>query len=129
MRIHQVDARRAAAPKVKTGLVQANVGIIEKWDPAVFARLLALHQEASAQLAHDGAQLMVWPESSYPYPLPRTFAHDFPLEDGRRVRRGFDTPLLFGALTETVGPQRTRADPLPVQHGDHRNANGNVTAT
>ncbi|HVZ86279.1 MAG TPA: apolipoprotein N-acyltransferase [Polyangia bacterium] len=129
VRIHQVDARRAAAPKVKTGLVQANVGIIEKWDPAVFARLLALHQEASAQLAHDGAQLMVWPESSYPYPLPRTFAHDFPLEDGRRVRRGFDTPLLFGALTETVGPQRTRADRYPYNTAIMMNADGDVTAT
>ena len=40
VRIHQVDARRAAAPKVKTGLVQANVGILEKWDPREFARLL-----------------------------------------------------------------------------------------
>ena len=32
-RLHQVDTRRAAAPKVKTGVVQANVGILEKWDP------------------------------------------------------------------------------------------------
>src|SRR5207253_914383 len=39
LRLHQVDAARAAAPKVKTGLVQANVGILEKWDPQEFAKL------------------------------------------------------------------------------------------
>ena len=46
VRLHQVDAARAAAPKVKTGLVQANVGILEKWDPAEFAKLLVTHQRA-----------------------------------------------------------------------------------
>src|SRR5262249_10904034 len=33
LRLHQVTARRAAAPTVRTGVIQANVGIIEKWDP------------------------------------------------------------------------------------------------
>src|SRR4029077_16836114 len=107
LRLHQADVRRAAAPKVRTGVVQANVGIIEKWDPREFARLLALHQQESAGLARAGAQLMVWPESSYPYSLPRAphaFAQDFPTDDPRRVGRGFDTPLLFGAVPRTVGP-------------------------
>src|SRR5580698_216242 len=89
LRMHQVDARRAAAPKVRTGLVQANVGILEKWDPEEFARLLVLHQRASVDLQRAGAELVVWPESSYPYALPRTFAHDFAANDGRMVRRGF----------------------------------------
>jgi apolipoprotein N-acyltransferase len=105
LRLHQVSARRDAAPKVRTGLVQANVGIIEKWDPREFARLLATHQRESADLASKGAQLIVWPESSYPYALrrpPDPFAHDFGLEDARRVRRGFETPLLFGAVTRST---------------------------
>ena len=104
IRIHQVDARRAAAPKAKAGLVQANVGILEKWDPREFARLLDTHQRLSADLARAGADFIVWPESSYPYTLPRTMAQDFPADDGRRVRRGFDTPLVFGAVTRTPGP-------------------------
>ena len=102
LRLHQADARRAAAPKVRTGVVQANVGILEKWDPREFARLLDLHQQESAELARAGAQLMVWPESSDPYALPRApqaLAQDLPADDPRRVRRGFDTPLLFGAVT------------------------------
>lgn len=105
VRLHQVDVRRAAAPKVKTGVVQANVGILEKWDPNEFARLLATHQTRSAELARAGAELIVWPESSYPYALrrpPGPFEHDYPPEDPRRVRRGFETPLLFGAVTRST---------------------------
>src|SRR5262249_43947929 len=67
VRMHQMDARRAAAPIVRTGVVQANVGIIEKWDPHEFAHLLVTHQRESAELARAGADLIVWPESSYPY--------------------------------------------------------------
>ncbi|HEX2659364.1 MAG TPA: apolipoprotein N-acyltransferase, partial [Polyangia bacterium] len=33
VRIHQVDSRREAADKALVGIVQANVGISEKWDP------------------------------------------------------------------------------------------------
>jgi apolipoprotein N-acyltransferase len=105
LRLHQMTARRAAAPKVRTGIVQANVGIIEKWDPREFARLLSMHQAISAELASRGAELIVWPESSYPYALrrpPEPFAHDFPIDDARRVRRGFETPLIFGAVTRST---------------------------
>jgi len=105
IRLHQVDARRAAAPTVKTGVVQANVGIIEKWDPREFARLLVMHQQESADLARAGAELIIWPESSYPYALrrpPDPFVRDFPLDDARRVRRGFETPLLYGAVTRST---------------------------
>ena len=126
IRLHQADARRAAAPKVKTGVVQANVGIIEKWDPREFARLLVTHQNESAGLARAGAQLIVWPESSYPYALrraPGPFERDFALDDGRRVRRGFEVPLLFGAVTRGVGAK------YPYNTALMMNAAGEVTAT
>ncbi len=129
LRMHQADLRRAAAPKVRTGLVQANVGILEKWDPDEFARLLALHQHVSAELQGQGAELIVWPESSYPYTLPRTFARDFALDDGRMVRRGFDTPLLFGAVTRAVGPSQKRADRFPYNTALMMDAAGNATGS
>ncbi len=129
LRIHQADARRAAAPKVRTGLVQANVGILEKWDPAEFARLLVLHQRASVELQRAGAELVVWPESSYPYALPRPFAHDFGPDDGRMVRRGFDTSLLFGALTRTEGAPRRGPDRYPYNTAIMMDAAGDVTGS
>jgi apolipoprotein N-acyltransferase len=127
VRLHQVDAARAAAPKVKTGLVQANVGILEKWDPEEFAKLLVTHQRLSADLTRAGAELVVWPESSYPYALPRPFAHEWPEGDPRRVREGFDTPLLFGALTRTEGRARKPADKYPYNTALMLDAGGTVT--
>jgi apolipoprotein N-acyltransferase len=129
LRLHQADTRRAAAPKVKTGLVQANVGVIEKWDPQAFAELLDQHQRASADLARAGAELVVWPESSYPYALPRNFAGDFPAADARRVRRGFDTPLLFGALTMAVRGARTGPDRYPYNTAIMMDAVGDATGS
>jgi apolipoprotein N-acyltransferase len=129
LRMHQADARRVAAPKVRTGLVQANVGIIEKWDPAEFARLLVLHQRASADLQRSGAELVVWPESSYPYALPRTFAHDFGLDDGRMVRRGFDTSLMFGAVTLTPGAPKKGPDRYPYNTAIMMDAAGKATGS
>jgi len=126
LRLHQVDARRAAAPKVKTGVVQANVGIIEKWDPREFARLLVTHQDESAALARGGAELIVWPESSYPYALrraPDPFVRDYPADDARRIRRGFDTPLLFGAVT------RSTQDKYPYNTAVMMDAAGEIRGT
>jgi apolipoprotein N-acyltransferase len=116
VRLHQVDAQRAAAPKVRTGIVQANVGILEKWDPREFARLLTIHQHESADLARAGAEFIVWPESSYPYAFPRpphALPGDLPVDDPRRVRRGFDTPLMFGAVTRHVGPPAEPRERFP----------------
>ncbi len=97
VRIHQVDAMRKAAPKLKIGVVQANIGIHEKWNPALVREQLAVHQNASIELQRRGAELVVWPESSYPFAFARDQATDWP--DARKARRGFDTPLLFGAVT------------------------------
>jgi apolipoprotein N-acyltransferase len=132
IRIRQVDARRAAAPKLKAGLVQANIGILEKWDPKEFARLLDIHQSLSAQLAQQGADFIVWPESSYPYPLPRGVQQDYPLGDRRQVKRGFDNPLIFGAVTQTPrisGRARTPADRYPYNTALIMDAGGRVTGT
>ena len=105
VRIHQIDARRAAAPKARVGLVQANVGMSDKWDPTERGRLLDVHQRLSSELSAEGADLIAWPESSYPYALSRNMTHDFPLGDPRRIRGAGNTPLVFGAVTMDGYPQ------------------------
>jgi apolipoprotein N-acyltransferase len=104
VRIHQVEASRAAAPKLKVGIVQANIGIHEKWRQDLAESQLAQHQLLSAELEKKGADLIVWPESSYPFLFRRDQATDWPVRDLRRAQRGFTAPLLFGTLT--VGNER-----------------------
>ncbi len=99
IRIVQVRYARAHAPKIKIGVVQANIGIHEKFIPNLREDQLRIHQEQSRDLERRGADLIVWPESSYPYALPRPVVGDFPENDARQARRGLFRPLLFGALT------------------------------
>jgi apolipoprotein N-acyltransferase len=108
LRLHQVDARRAAAPKARVGIVQANVGISEKWDPGERDHLLRLHQDLSDALTREGADLIVWPESSYPYAIERDLDRDFPPGDPRRIRGAGSTPTLFGAITLAPEPRKGR---------------------
>ena len=104
LRIHQVDARRAAAPKAKVGLVQANVGILEKWDPREFAHLIETHQRLSADLARAGADLIVWPESSYSYTLSRE------LRAGLPARRSAPHPARLRQAAAVRRASRARPD-------------------
>lgn len=99
LRLGQMRSRWASAPKVKVGVVQANIGIVEKGRPGLAAQHLALHHEESRKLVQGGADLLVWPESSYPYAMDRAMTSDWPAEHPFRVMRGLDVPLLFGVLT------------------------------
>ena len=76
VRIDQMDRAARRAPKVKVGMVEANVGIWEKEARHLSARdrvrtlykNLLTHQRLSQALEAAGAELIVWPESSYlPY--------------------------------------------------------------
>jgi apolipoprotein N-acyltransferase len=99
IRIHQIDARRAAAPKVKVGMVQANVGIVQKGRRKLAPLHLQLHQEVSRDLERQGAELLIWPESSYPFYFERSMTRDWPAGHAYRVMHGLTKPLLFGSLT------------------------------
>ena len=102
VRMSQYGAAWDAAPKVKVGLVQANVGITQKHKPGLREAHLKLHHDASIDLERRGAELLVWPESSYPYYFLREMKRDWPTGARQQVRKGFTAPLFFGVLTLSV---------------------------
>ncbi len=73
VRVEQVDRLVQEAPKLRVGMVEANVGIWEKEarylapDERVrtLYKNLLTHQRLSAEVQAAGADLVVWPESSY----------------------------------------------------------------
>jgi apolipoprotein N-acyltransferase len=127
LRVHQIDARRRSAPHARIGIVQANIGIQEKWDPSESIRLLQLHRQQSAELARRGADLLVWPESSYPFELPRDFASDYAPADPRRIGGEVATPTLFGAVTMAAPGQRAGKDRFPYNTAFMLDAQGRIT--
>jgi apolipoprotein N-acyltransferase len=103
VRMRQVDARIAQAPKLPIGLVQPNFAYSADGDfsrDEVLRQLDAL-QDQSRRLERAGAKLIVWSEGSYPVTLPRDLAADFDPDSLAMIRRGFRTPLIIGANTIT----------------------------
>ena len=65
IRMHQIDATQAAAPKLSIGMVEGDIGIWEKEDPSKLRNNLFIHHSLSHALSEQGVDLIVWPESSY----------------------------------------------------------------
>ncbi|MFH1811570.1 MAG: apolipoprotein N-acyltransferase [Pseudomonadota bacterium] len=103
VRLSQVDAAVAQAPKITVGLVQSNLGASAKHrDRQGFLRL---HHEMSTELQDQHkVDLIVWPEGAYNAYLDKGIARLT-----SRVMGTLTTPLLFGALTvERVDGQSRR---------------------
>jgi apolipoprotein N-acyltransferase len=91
-RMRVVDADAAAAPKITVGLVQANMGLLDKrLDPFEGHRR---HLDQSFELEERvRPDLIVWPESAFTYFLPDRVANV-----KSAVLGGLSTPVIFGGL-------------------------------
>lgn len=116
VRMAQIDEISAQSRSLKIGLVEGDVGIFEAEPRQKKRDHLLIQQKLSAELVAQGAELIVWPESSFraagiPMALTSFYRSDVPLVDhaeedvqrGTDQRdqltplRGFRAPLLFGA--------------------------------
>ena len=92
-RVGRAELTRLGEP-VRVGLVQGNVDQSEKWDPSRATAIFTRHLELSGQAIEDGAQLVIWPESSTPF----TFERDQGDADVvRRLARESGVPFLLGS--------------------------------
>jgi apolipoprotein N-acyltransferase len=96
-RIHSLRARAEVAEKLAVGVVQPNIGIREKGVPALAEVHLERMRTMTASLEASGADVVVWPETSYPFRLPRSLRREMPGEYAIR-RDGVTVPVLFGAV-------------------------------
>ena len=103
-RIHEVDARSAAAPKIRVGMVQTNMGLTQKReDPR---EGLNRHIEQTLDLEREQhLDLLVWPESAFGWFLPESITN---VRDA--VFHGeFSTPTLFGGLSQRKNGDKLEA--------------------
>jgi apolipoprotein N-acyltransferase len=111
IRIAQVERVMAESAKLQVGVVQGNMSIREMHSAKRKPIIVSGHQEKSAELEAQGADLIVWSETSFPY--YRTFFRDTKREPPpghkRRVRKGFDAPMILGTITT----DRTEQNPYP----------------
>lgn len=102
VRIGQVEEAEAAAPKLKTAIVQANVGAADKHE-RVFEGIARFRRMTDEAMAIPGIGLVVWPESGYNRALPGPGV-DLTGEVAREVT----APMILGALRYDRGPDGKR---------------------
>jgi apolipoprotein N-acyltransferase len=84
---------REGAP-LRVGLVQANVAQDDKWNPSEARRIFTTHLAMSRDVVRRGAQYVIWPESSTPFPF-----EDDPVGGAavRALARELGVPILVGS--------------------------------
>ncbi|MEI8256264.1 MAG: apolipoprotein N-acyltransferase [Deltaproteobacteria bacterium] len=97
VRTGQVERETARAPALHVALVQPAIPPTVRWDEQNFGDITrTLHEQAWAGM-RDHADLVVWSEGAFPYPLPMRAGHD-----GDGAERIFPwpatAPILVGAV-------------------------------
>lgn len=78
---------------IKVGLIQGNIAQNDKWNPARAGVILDRYLQLTRQASDNGAQFVIWPESSTPF----YFEDDPAGEMVRRLVRQIGKPLLLGS--------------------------------
>jgi apolipoprotein N-acyltransferase len=101
IRIAQVEADMAAAPKLGIAAIQGNFSIMEMRNRESKLPILRRQQALTGKLQAEGAELAVWGETAYPFGnvFFRDSTTDLPLGNPRKVQQGFSIPIVFGTVT------------------------------
>jgi apolipoprotein N-acyltransferase len=95
-------SRPLPSPKqtLKVGVVQGNISQEEKWDRSRMQNIVGIYLEGTKKLEAQGAELILWPEASF----PMTVSYDvdkIPFDFGNEKAR-----LLFGAISRSANSPR-----------------------
>jgi apolipoprotein N-acyltransferase len=97
-RMASVAQAAASLPRLRVGLVDQAVAPLERWNPANHPAILRSLHDLTRRVEAEGADVTVWPEAAYPYPLD----HDerkAPVGRRALLGRGVRGPLLVGLIT------------------------------
>jgi apolipoprotein N-acyltransferase len=97
-RMAAVSGGAVGLPVLRVGLVDQAVAPRDRWNAAHHPAILQTLRDLTRRVEAEGADLTVWPEAAYPYPL----GHDERrVPQGRRaiLGQGVRGPLLVGLIT------------------------------
>ena len=102
VRIVQVDEVVASAEKVRVGIVQANMGLEGKRSD--IDEGLKRHRNLTSKLRQQGAELVVWSETSVAAAIPEEYVAQY---YERRVTNDLNVPAIIGAVLsrDVEGPK------------------------
>jgi apolipoprotein N-acyltransferase len=100
---------------IKIGLIQGNIAQTDKWNPARAGMILDRYLQLTKQASDNGAQFIIWPESSTPF----YFEEDPAGNIVRNLVRAIGKPLLLGSdeFEEAQPPRHYNAAFILDTHG------------
>ena len=94
VRINQITAQMKQSPSLQVGVVQGNFGIADRTGSDWVGRQEEIYRKKSLELVSKGAQLLVWPESSYLRRVVRPPHMD--MSPFVKLQNELHTPLILG---------------------------------
>ncbi|WP_437958199.1 apolipoprotein N-acyltransferase [Sorangium sp. So ce119] len=101
LRMASVERASAGLPTARVALVNQAVGPHERWQPKNHPRILRTLHELTRKAQDAGAELTLWPEAAYPYPLPHS-ARQAPRGGRAILGPGIRGPILAGLITQAA---------------------------
>ncbi|WP_437590110.1 apolipoprotein N-acyltransferase [Sorangium sp. So ce1000] len=99
LRMAAVERASAGLPTARVALVNQAVGPHERWQPKNHPRILRTLHELTREAEAGGAELTLWPEAAYPYPLSHS-ARQAPRGGRAILGSGIRGPVLAGLITQ-----------------------------
>jgi apolipoprotein N-acyltransferase len=93
---------------VKVAVLQGNIPVEQKWDPALRDAIMRRYIEMSREAVGQNAEFILWPESATPLPYEEDVARG---ETIRRLARDARVTLLIGS--DQIEPVRPVDQPKP----------------
>jgi len=91
---HHYESHKKTIQTVKLALLQGNIAQDVKWDPKLAKQILRKYVQLNDRAINDGADIILWPETSYPYGILEK-----KMKTQKFLRRSsFPVPLLVGAV-------------------------------
>jgi apolipoprotein N-acyltransferase len=97
VRIHQIDALRAAAPTASIAIIEPAVEATERWEAAEAHSILVRLTGLTLRAEQGGAELVIWPEDAYPYDIPHVTRRS-PAGREAVLQPGVRGPVLVGLI-------------------------------
>jgi apolipoprotein N-acyltransferase len=95
VRMRGVEHARASAPHARLGLVQPDIAALARWDEERGPEILEGLTKLTLTGEQHGAQIVVWPETAYPYRIPHDSRRS--LENERAILQpGVHVPIITG---------------------------------